>query len=143
MLIKHNDKILCLLANGFDINEILKSGINYIKENYLLLKLSGIVKPIEGDLKFYIKSSELNLIFCRSAKYNYFNIVKYLVNQGINVHVWCDYALRWSARNGHLKIVKYLISKGADIHANNNEALQWSIENGRLRVSEYLKTVEL
>ena len=38
MLTKHHDKILCLLANDYNFDELLKNGIDYIKENYLILK---------------------------------------------------------------------------------------------------------
>ena len=33
------------------------------------------------------------------------------------------YALRYSAKNGHLDIVKYLVENGANIHAQDDYAL--------------------
>ena len=33
-------------------------------------------------------------------------MVKYFVEQGADVHVDKDYALRWAATNGHLDIIK-------------------------------------
>ena len=168
MLAKHHDKILCLLANDFSISELLENGIDYIKENYLILKLSGIAKPVEGNLKFYTGTDKLNAIFINNAKdgnlkvvkylisqgadihaeddlalrwsvtNGHLKVVKYLVSQGINIHVWDDYAFRGSASNGHLETVKYLVSQGANIHARNNEALRWSANNEYFKVVKYL-----
>jgi ankyrin repeat protein len=46
-------------------------------------------------------------------------VVRYLVEQGANIHAHNDYALRWSAQNGHLEVVHYLIDQGADINVLN------------------------
>jgi len=35
---------------------------------------------------------------------------KFFVEQGVDIHVDGDYALRRSAENGHLEVVKYLKS---------------------------------
>jgi hypothetical protein len=43
-------------------------------------------------------------------------VVKYLVEQGANIHSDGDYAARKSAVNGHLKVFKYLVGQGANIH---------------------------
>ena len=142
MLAKHHDKILCLLANGFSISELLESGIDHIKENYLLLKSSGVAKPVEGDLKFYIDADKLNDVFIENAMNGHIKVVKYLVSQGADIHAWNDYALRWSAEYGHLKMVKYLISQGADIHAEDNQALRRSAYNGHTEVTKYLKSLK-
>jgi ankyrin repeat protein len=64
--------------------------------------------------------------------------IKNLVEQGADIHVKDDYALRLSAANGHLYIVKYLVEQGADIHADNDCALRYSANNGRLEVVKYL-----
>ena len=138
MLTKHHDKILCLLANDFGISELLKNGIDYVKENYLILKLSGIDKPVEGDLKFYIGADKLNDIFIDSAEYGHLEIVKYLVSQGADIHAWNNWALRGSASNGKLKVVKYLASQGANIHVNDDQVLQYSANNGHLEIVKYL-----
>jgi len=50
------------------------------------------------------------------------------------------YALQYAAFNGHLNVVKYLCQQGADIHANNDDAFRWSAYNGHLNVVKYLLT---
>ena len=72
------------------------------------------------------KNDALNL----SARYGYLEIVKYLVDNGADIHSVNDFALRSSADNGHPEVVKYLIEKGADIHADNDYALRWSTFSG-------------
>jgi ankyrin repeat protein len=47
-------------------------------------------------------------------------------------------AIIWFVENGHLDVVKYLIEQGADIHAKNNEALRNSAEKGDLDIVKYL-----
>jgi ankyrin repeat protein len=37
--------------------------------------------------------------------------VKYLVEQGADIHADDDRALIWTANNGHLEVVKYLVEK--------------------------------
>jgi ankyrin repeat protein len=65
-------------------------------------------------------------------------MVRYLVNQGADIHANDDKALRCSARYGHLEVVRYLVGQGANIHANDDEALLCSARNGRLEVVRYL-----
>lgn len=52
--------------------------------------------------------------------------LKYLVENGADIHVENDEALRYAAKNGHLAIVKYLIEHGADVHSNNDQALRYA-----------------
>ena len=50
-----------------------------------------------------------------------------------------DDALRWASWYGHLQIVKYLVQKGVDIHAQKDAALMWASKNGHLQVVKYLE----
>ncbi len=43
-----------------------------------------------------------------------------------------------AAEDGNLKVVKYMIDNGADIHYNNDQALVYSNENGHYDVVRYL-----
>ena len=86
------------------------------------------------------KAHALNMKYI-GKKYDV-NTIKYLIEQGADIHVYNDYVLRYSAENGNLELVKYLIEKGADIHANDDYALCWSAENGHLKVVKYLKSLD-
>ncbi|MHA1353556.1 MAG: ankyrin repeat domain-containing protein, partial [Candidatus Heimdallarchaeota archaeon] len=73
-----------------------------------------------------------------SAAYGHIDVVKYLVEHGADIHAEDDHAIQLSAENGNLKIVKYLVEHGADIHAEDDYALRWSVENGHIDVVKYL-----
>ncbi len=72
-----------------------------------------------------------------ALKKGHLDVVKYLVEQGANIHSNNDYSLRVAAENGHLEVVKYLVEKGTDIYANNNEALIWASNNGHIEIVKY------
>ena len=73
-----------------------------------------------------------------SSRYGYLDIVKCLVENGANIHTQDDCALRWSIQGGYLDIVKYLVENGADIHADNDYALWWSVCSNYLEIVKYL-----
>lgn len=100
----------------FDIVKILlDSGldINYHNCNYFPLRFASS----HGDLE----------------------VVKYLINNGIDIHVDNDIALWDAAKNGHLEVVKLLVENGADIHARNgvdSSPIRATLENDRLYTYE-------
>lgn len=53
-----------------------------------------------------------------------------LLENGVNVHIYDDYALRRSAERGRLDLVLKLLEYGADLHALNDYALRHSAKNG-------------
>jgi len=69
-------------------------------------------------------------------------VIKELVNEGVNVHVNDDYPLRWASNNGHLEIVKYLVSVGAKVHDCNDAAIRWADAKGYLEIVKYLKSLK-
>ena len=79
-----------------------------------------------------------NYVLCWSARSGHLNIVNYLVENGSDIHARNDYALRYSANNGYLVVVKYLVENGADIHANNDDALRLSATYDHIEIVKYL-----
>jgi|SRR3989338_961544 len=65
--------------------------------------------------------------------------VKFLIENGADVHAMNDEALRWASENGHFEVVRFLVKNGANVHAMNDEALRWASENGHLEVASFLK----
>ena len=84
------------------------------------------------------EQKKLNQKLIEAAQNGDLEIVKYLVNQGVNIHANDDEALRDASYNGQLEVVKYLVEQGADIHAKNDYALRYSSENGYLEIVKYL-----
>ena len=73
------------------------------------------------------------------AKNGHLHIVKYLVEQGQDIHKDDEAVLRYSAWYGHLDVVKYCVEKhNADIHAQDDFALIYSAQGGHLEVVKYL-----
>jgi len=80
----------------------------------------------------------LNLDLIKFSNRGKLEIVKYLVENGANIHAKNDQALRNASYYGDLEIVKYLVKNGADIHVRNDEALRNACYKGQLEVVKYL-----
>ena len=115
-----------------------------LKEHALeLLKqddFEGLIILVEvlRETNFKLNSALKESFLKKAAKHGHLEIVKYLVEHGVDIHTQTDYALRFATEKGHLGIVKYLIENGADIHANNDFALRWAAFDGYLEIVKYL-----
>ena len=73
-----------------------------------------------------------------AAAFGKLEIIHFLVEQGADVHVFKDKALRVSVKNGHLDVVRFLVEQGADVHIYEDAALWLSALNGHLSVVRFL-----
>ncbi|BCS82748.1 putative ankyrin repeat protein [Cotonvirus japonicus] len=100
------------------------------------------IQEIEYLLKHGAKLITNDIIvisrFKSASRKNHFQMVKLLVENGIDLHINKDYALRWSARKGNIEIVKYLIHKGANVSAQNYYAIKLALQNKYYDVVEFL-----
>ena len=71
---------------------------------------------------------------------NKLNVVKYLLENGVDVQVCDNVAVINASNRGHLDLVKYLIEKGADVKTTNI-ALIKAIDNSHFDVAKYLVLV--
>ena len=69
---------------------------------------------------------------------NNVEVVKYLIENGADIHADGDYVLLCSSDSGHLEVVKYLIDNGVDIHAWNDLAIIHSAKNEHIELVKYL-----
>jgi ankyrin repeat protein len=80
---------------------------------------------------------------------NHLDVVKYLIENGANIHAYDDGVLCYAIRRFDFELVKYLIDHGANIHAglaslrpdivgNHDYALKHSAINGYLNIVEYI-----
>ena len=88
-----------------------------------------VVKYLVGEKNMRPSDAALT----RAVLFERRDIVKYLIENGANVHAENDYALRWTARAGHFDLVRLLVAKGANIHAENDYALLWAVEKWPFR----------
>ena len=73
---------------------------------------------------------------CREGR---LSVVKYLVEQGADVHTLDDYTpIILANQRGHLSVVKYLIEQGIDIHTENDQSLIVASKWGHLAIVKYL-----
>ena len=107
--------------------------LNYGTELYEVEPIGEIYEN-PGDIKKY-KAHALNMKCI--GKINDVNTIKYLVDNGADIHAYDDGALSYAAEYGNLETVKYLVEQGANIHANNDYSLKWGLP----KVIKYLKSL--
>lgn len=70
-------------------------------------------------------------VFLRFASSNgHTEIVRLLLDAGADVHAWNNFSLRYASVNGHTEIVRILLDAGADVHTEDDCTIQWLIEDG-------------
>ena len=74
-------------------------------------------EDIKRDLK-KLNQNEKDNALTYASENGYVDEVKYLLNNGADVHAENDYALRWASFWGHTDVVKILIDYGVDVHSN-------------------------
>jgi len=122
------------LGNGYAISQILYRAIKKKMSVDLIYQMLqtvdiGLRPAMTGD------------VFIWACQEGYIELVKFLVEQGVDVHVYGNNALIKSAESGHLEVVKYLVEKGANIHTNNDEPLRLAQENRHPKVVEYIQSL--
>jgi ankyrin repeat protein len=166
VIVQNYDMVRFLLDNGADVRlniDLLPlakriEGIKGIEEKrnknkiislirrYILkdkLKLNRFNESLKDKLKGkseddIIKSfDDMNELLINSVKKNFFNGVKYALENGANVHYNDNYPLRRAVDENHLDIVKYLVDNGGDIHVNNDELLLRSSIRGNINMIKY------
>lgn len=115
------------------------SGMNYHGGNLWEYIRDGEIEVVRKELKKgNFDPNDYNLADT-AALNNRIDILKMLIEAGVNVHAKSEMALRSAARRGHLEIVKLLIEDcGADIHALDDGPLRWAAEIGQYETIKYL-----
>lgn len=70
-----------------------------------------------------------------------FEMVKYLVDSGVDISAGFNWPMRVASESGHLEIVKYLVSKGCDIEAGPFSPMIEASSTGRFDIIKYLVSV--
>ncbi|MEK0338404.1 MAG: ankyrin repeat domain-containing protein, partial [Nitrosopumilus sp.] len=74
-----------------------------------------------------------------ASYYGHYDVVALLLDNGADVHNVKDFALRFASEYGHYDIVALLLDNGADVHAQDDDALRWASYYGHDDVVELLK----
>lgn len=86
-----------------------------------------------------LKNANDDILLIRAAKFGELDFVKYLVNQGADVHAYDNEALRWAKKYDHIDIVKFL-----EFEMNKDKELVTelhSIKNRKSNLDEKLTTI--
>ena len=118
--------------------EVLKS--NFRSPDGLLQQSAnhGFLDLVKYAIQRRASNSAKHFAFRTAAFKGHYDIVKWLVENGVNIHFEDDIALRDASDKGHLEVVKYLIEKGANIHAESDQALGYASRSGHLEVVKFL-----
>jgi ankyrin repeat protein len=103
--------------------------LKYVQNNDLVQIKKLISTVLQNDL-----DKGLSL----ASEKGHLEVVKYLFENGADIHAKNDEALIWASMNGHLEVVKFLVKNGADIHSNEDEALIYASTKGHLNIVKYL-----
>ena len=111
-------------------NKINKSIALYISTEYSQVNIVEYLIR-NNAIPFDAISTDILLL---GAKNGNFEIVKYSIEHGADIHVNNNYVLLISAEKGYLDITIYLVSQGIDI----NHALQINARYGNLNIIRHL-----
>jgi ankyrin repeat protein len=119
-LYNHNEMVKLLLTrNQLDTYNHINSLAYAVNQcNYEITKML-----IDHNPKININSDIVKTCSLRG----HIEIMKLLLNNGVDIHVDNDCALRNAASQGFVDMVRFLLENGADPKSNNNEALKWAI----------------
>ena len=65
-------------------------------------------------------------------------IIKYLIENKVDIHVEDDQALIEASNSGQLEIIKFLLENGADITSQDNQAVISAVINNNLEIIKFL-----
>jgi ankyrin repeat protein len=145
--INWNDKLLDSIYNRQDIDSLFK--VIHLVDNPKLIenfidilrswtftrhkKLLECMFQVIDHIDFTIKNNILLNYGCRCG---YLEMVKYLIEEGADLHIDDETPLTWAAEEGRLEVVKYLVENGADL--NNEYVLYGAAEAGQFEIVKYL-----
>ena len=141
--------------------------IKYLKVILGVLDFLYEGKKVEPKHNYALKYEDLESKLRVAAHTGDLEVIKSLVEKGVDVHIDNDYAFRyacqnghfeivkfltdtgikndilnigfcWASQMGHFKIVKFLFQKGADIHANDDYAILFTAEQGHFEIVKFL-----
>jgi len=78
-----------------------------MSKQFLKLVQDNNLPEIISNLRNISDKNILNKALKIASKNGYFEIVKFLVENGANIHPEDDYSLRWASKNGYFEIVKF------------------------------------
>ena len=134
----HNDSLLRDAAHTGNV-EVLKLLIKLgLSDKNGALKAAVFSGQIDAVKYLYECGADLKCNDLLPFSTKHFNVLKFLIENGVDVHYYDDAAIKWASQHGYLDSVQYLINVGANIHVEDEEPLKLAIKYGKLDVVKLL-----
>lgn len=138
------DILVLLIEKGFDLNKIpIRSFVEYGRDGKYSLKLIQLFVEKRNDKFEFI--SDILTCACSNGQ---FDIVKYLISNGANIHHLQNEQFvcacitnclnKHTPKSNNIEIIKFLIDSGANIQANNNKGIISACQVGNLEIVKLL-----
>lgn len=158
VLYKHLEIVKYFVSQGVDIQLYAETIISYASTNGDLPMIKYFISQglkMDEALIEAIKCGHFQLVqylvqqgvdihqhdelaLCLATMYGHLDMVRFLVSQGANFHYNEEKALRLASKKGYYLIVKYLVEQGANVRAKKDSALKWALKNNHQKIAEYL-----
>ncbi len=104
--------------------------------------LDMLKRMIQSDKKENPKRSLIrdmgNTLILSACQRGHIDIVEYLLDNGVSVHVDHDSPLQWAAQRGDQDLTMVLLDRGANPHALNNCPLRLALHMGHREIAKIL-----
>lgn len=85
---------------------------------------------------------ELANLFIRAADDGNIKLMQYCLEEGVNINVYNDCAIRYAVRLGELDVVKFLVDNGSNIYVYDNDVLLWACGYRYSKIVNYLRELD-
>ena len=127
-----------LVEHGVNIHSTYEYALCIASENGHLEVVKYLIEIQKSTQDIEHFEEEFRLAFDTACMAGQLELVKYFIENGINLKENGIDGLCGACQKGQLEIIKYLLEKGVDIHDVNDCALREAIESKQLEVTKYL-----
>ena len=126
------ETVYCLMRHGVQMLDI--SLVKRVMNQRLTLESESMTKLLIDSGASYLDPD----LFLDAVTRGFTSIVKIMIENGINIHVADEMALKIAASYGYLEIVKVLVENGADVREESDRAIRIAARANDIPMVEYL-----
>lgn len=117
----------------FDLKETIRR--KFLSDDDII-----IFKKMYVDNENIFTQNDKDTLLIVATKYNHFEIIKFMVENGARIATHGNFALLFSCQKGYIDTIRYLLSVGGDINCKNGHLLIIACEYQHLNIIKYLLT---
>jgi len=135
----HLDVVRFLCENGVDVEFNKAAAYSYAATNNHV----DIVDYLFQEFGVNLDSggNEMNMTVLFAPMYGHLEIIRYLHEHDVDIHIQDDLGLSSSIRYGYPELVRYYIENGSDVSEKGEAMLKLAIETGQEDVALYLHEI--